>query len=94
MRSRYAAYALKLESYLLDTWDASSRPASLEWDQMPGQWLGLQILDAPAAAGDEGVVEFVARYRVNGRAGRLHERSRFLRRAGRWYYLDGSFPGG
>ena len=34
-------------------------------------------------------VEFVARYRVNGRAGRLHERSRFVREANRWYYVDG-----
>ena len=41
-------------------------------------------------------VEFVARYKVNGRAHRLHEVSRFVREAGeggmRWFYLDGSFP--
>ena len=36
------------------------------------------------------MVEFVARYRQGGgRAGRLHESSRFVREAGRWYYLDG-----
>ena len=34
-------------------------------------------------------VEFVARYRVAGRAVRLHERSRFVREDGRWYYLEG-----
>jgi len=34
-------------------------------------------------------VEFVARYRVGGRAVRLHERSRFVREAGRWLYVDG-----
>lgn len=91
MRSRYAAYVLKRTSYLLATWDRSTRPACLAWDEMPDQWLGLQILAAPAALADVGEVEFVARYRKNGRAGRLHERSRFVRRAGRWYYLDGSF---
>ena len=35
------------------------------------------------------LIEFVARYRVGGRAVRLHERSRFVREAGRWYYVDG-----
>jgi SEC-C motif-containing protein len=34
-------------------------------------------------------VEFVARYRVQGRGGRLHERSRFVREDGRWLYVDG-----
>lgn len=50
-------------------------------------------------AGDKrqwGTVEFVARFRINGRAQRLHEISRFVceqEAAGpRWYYVDGSFP--
>ena len=34
----------------------------------------------------------VARYKVVGRAFRLHETSRFIRRDGRWYYVDGEFP--
>jgi SEC-C motif-containing protein len=39
---------------------------------------------------DSAEVEFVARSRpANGPAHRLHERSRFLREGGRWYYLDG-----
>ena len=41
---------------------------------------------------DRDTVEFVARYKVNGRAQRLHEVSRFVREDGRWFYLDGSFP--
>jgi SEC-C motif-containing protein len=41
---------------------------------------------------DHDSVEFVARYKVNGRAHRLHEVSRFVREQGRWFYLDGSFP--
>ncbi|MNT37356.1 hypothetical protein D3C72_1734910 [compost metagenome] len=36
-----------------------------------------------------GVVTFVARYKVNGRAGRMQERSRFVREQGLWRYLDG-----
>jgi SEC-C motif-containing protein len=34
-------------------------------------------------------VEFVARYKLNGRAFRLHETSRFERVGGRWLYVDG-----
>lgn len=41
-------------------------------------------------------VEFVARYKIAGRAYRLHEISRFVCEQGvdgpRWYYVDGSFP--
>ena len=39
------------------------------------------------------VVEFVARYRVAGRAVRLHETSRFVREGGRWFYVDGDLHG-
>jgi SEC-C motif-containing protein len=35
------------------------------------------------------VVEFVARYKVNGRAFRMHETSRFERIEGCWFYRDG-----
>jgi SEC-C motif domain protein len=45
-----------------------------------------------AAAGDEATVEFVARYKIGGRAHRLHEISRFVREQGQWFYVDGSFP--
>ena len=86
MRSRYSAYALGLIDYLLATWHASTSPGELEL--YPTQWLGLEVRHA-AATQDAGVVEFVARYRVDGRAHRLHETSRFVREAGAWYYIDG-----
>ena len=41
------------------------------------------------AAGDAGVVEFVARCKSNGRAERMEETSRFVRQEGRWLYIDG-----
>jgi SEC-C motif-containing protein len=34
-------------------------------------------------------VEFVARYKVNGRAFKLQETRRFVKEDGRWYYVDG-----
>ena len=91
MRSRYAAYVLGLDDYLLNTWHASTRPASLS-DDAPVKWLGLSVKRAWDGAADEGFVEFVARYRAGGGAAtRLHEVSRFVREDGRWFYVDGVF---
>lgn len=92
MRSRYTAYVLKLEDYLLRTWHTQSRPERLDLQQDSSQWLGLKILKAPPVQGEERLVEFLARYKVNGRAYRLHEVSRFLLEEGRWFYVDGVFP--
>lgn len=91
MRSRYCAFVLGNEDYLLASWAASTRPEALDLHEDPVKWLGLQIVTTEAGgAGDEqGVVEFVARYKLGGRAGRLHERSRFVREEGAWRYLDG-----
>lgn len=95
MRSRYTAYVFGIEDYLLATWHASTRPAVLDLDtQRATKWLGLEVKSGRVAEA-EASVEFVARYRVGGRAVRLHEVSRFVREAGRWYYVDGvvnSFP--
>ena len=88
MRSRYSAFVLEDAAYLQATWHASQRPATLDFE--PGvRWLGLSVKDFRATAENRAEVEFVARYRVGGRAVRLHERSRFVREGGRWFYLDG-----
>jgi SEC-C motif-containing protein len=57
----------------------------------PVKWIGLEVLQADES-GDAGVVEFVARCKINGRAERMHELSRFVREQGRWYYIDGQVP--
>jgi SEC-C motif-containing protein len=95
MRSRYSAYVLKREDYLLATWHGSTRPAHLKLaTQQPSPtWLGLTVKHYEAT-GDEAVVEFVARLRYGGgKAQRMHEISRFVREDGRWFYVDGEFPG-
>ena len=91
MRSRYCAYVLCNEPYLLATWHPSTRPDSIPLD--PAQkWLGLTVLDAKATGELSAEVEFIARSRVsNAAALRLHERSRFVREDGRWLYVDGDF---
>ena len=88
MRSRYSAYALGLLEYLQATWHASTRPADLTLDPA-AKWLGLEVRASRQIDPDHAEVEFVARFREAGRAVRLHERSRFVREGGRWYYLDG-----
>jgi len=113
MRSRYTAYTQRNEDYLRATWHPSTRPqdAILDKDEHL-RWLGLEIKSAlrlrqrkaelpdhPGSDADSDTVEFVARFKVGGRAHRLHETSRFLREPDpaiggtpRWFYLDGTFP--
>jgi SEC-C motif-containing protein len=89
MRSRYAAFVLCNETYLLATWHSSTRPSSVSFDSKQ-KWLGLKIVAATGTSADKAEVEFIARYRIGGgSAARLHERSRFVKEAGRWYYIDG-----
>ena len=90
MRSRFSAFALGLREYLLASWHPSTRPGSLDLDA-DVVWRRLQLVDTVAGGPDdaEGIVEFRASYRDARGAGLLHERSRFIREAGRWAYLDG-----
>jgi len=90
MRSRYTAFVLGEAGWLLESWHASTRPAALDLGEEPRQkWIGLQVRAHRTIDEDHAEVEFVARYRVGGRAQRLHETSRFVREDGRWFYVDG-----
>jgi SEC-C motif domain protein len=92
MRSRYCAYIRRDEAYLLRTWHPAARPDCLNIACDDGlRWIGLKILNRTAGGANDnsGTVEFVARYKVGGKAGRLHENSRFVREDGKWYYVDG-----
>lgn len=89
MRSRYTAFVLERADYLLATWHASRRPSGISFD--PGvKWLGLEVRQHLPLDETHAEVEFVARQKSPGSAAiRLHERSRFVRELGRWYYVDG-----
>jgi SEC-C motif-containing protein len=88
MRSRYAAFVLEDADYLLATWHPSTRPPEVSFE--PGlKWLGLELREHRVTDPSHAEVEFVARSRLAGRATRLHERSRFVRADGRWFYVDG-----
>ena len=90
MRSRYAAFVLFKPDYLINTWHETTRPANLALDRTQ-KWIGLKIIGTKLGgpADDIGEVEFVARFKVSGKAYRLHERSRFRKEQQRWYYVDG-----
>lgn len=89
MRSRYSAFVQGRADYLLASWHASTRPATLALDGAI-RWLGLSLRARRITGEHSAEVEFVARSRRGGgRAERLHERSRFVREQGRWFYVDG-----
>lgn len=93
MRSRYTAYTLADAPYLLATWHASTRPAALklaagEDANAQPQWIGLKVKAHKVEDAAHASVDFVARYRINGRAHKLEELSYFVKEQGRWYYLS------
>lgn len=93
MRSRYSAYVVSATDYLRATWAPHTCPTDLDTDPAAAdapRWLGLQIKAFAETDADHATVEFVARYKVGGRAHRLHELSRFVRgEDGCWRYVDG-----
>lgn len=89
MRSRYSAFVLCNESYLLATWHNSARPNTVAFEPKM-KWLGLRIVASKTTTETTAEVEFIARYRIGGgSAARQHERSRFVLEHGRWFYIDG-----
>ncbi|MGH8846106.1 MAG: YchJ family protein [Polaromonas sp.] len=89
MRSRYSAFVLERADYLLATWHAAQRPPAIGFEAGV-KWLGLEVRQHRQVDDTHAEVEFVARQKSAGcPATRLHERSRFVREAGRWYYVDG-----
>ncbi len=95
MRSRYTAFALGDAGYLVRTWHPRTRPADLDsLERHRRRWTGLRVLRAEAGGPQdaEGLVEFEADYLDGGRRGAQHEVSRFVRRGGRWVYLEAVDP--
>jgi len=95
MRSRYAAFVLRLQDYLVRTTHPAKTPTSLRSDLQATfatvQWTGLQILSTSQGgpADKMGKVKFEAKYTEAGVLRSMVEHSRFRRRAGIWYYFDG-----
>jgi SEC-C motif-containing protein len=70
--------------------------AAKSWSKN-SEWLGLSIVSTEKGTEDDqdGMVEFVARYKQSG-AGKEenhHERGTFKRESGKWLYVDGNIVG-
>ncbi|MBS0225996.1 MAG: hypothetical protein JSS25_06640 [Proteobacteria bacterium] len=90
MRSRYSAYVMGLEDYLLMSWHPTTRPQPpLLPTDATLKWLRLKVIAHHAIDVDHAEVEFIARCLDNGARRDLHERSRFVRESGDWFYVDG-----
>ena len=90
MRSRYSAFALGLEAYLLSSWHPSTRPAALELDaDTVWQRLIIEQTERGGPFDATGTVTFTAVARTPAGRHAQRERSRFVREAGRWTYVDG-----
>ncbi|MDH2424232.1 YchJ family metal-binding protein [Sphaerisporangium sp. TRM90804] len=94
MRSRYTAFAVEDEAYLLRTWHPATRPPRVEFERGL-RWTGLQIagVSGGGPADTRGTVTFEARYTHLGRSGELRERSRFARHESAWVYVEGTATG-
>ena len=95
MRSRYTAYAVGQVDYIVATHVAEGRDgvdknATAEWSKQ-AEWRGLEIVATEAGGPDDaiGTVEFIARYAISGNELSHHERSRFRKDDGAWFYVDG-----
>jgi len=90
MRSRYTAFVLGNADYLLQSWHPKTRPSRVSLDDNT-RWLSLQIVSTHAgqAQDDQGVVEFCATFMSGVEYRVLHEKSRFEKISGHWFYLDG-----
>lgn len=89
MRSRYSAFVLCNEPYLLTTWHPSRRPLQIAF--APDQsWLGLTVVGMRVMGAESAEVEFIARSRI-GRSAEIrhHQLSRFAREGGVWWYVEG-----
>lgn len=91
MRSRFKAFRESDADWLIKTWHESTRPGNLDLSDNP-TWRGLQIIDTVDGGPDDetGIVEFRATHvQEGGGVGVLHERSRFIKEDGLWYYVEG-----
>jgi SEC-C motif domain protein len=92
MRSRYSAFVVKQETYLLATWDVAKRPRSLDLSNDTTCWQRLEIIRCHKGRADQsqGTVEFKAYFQQDEEDFVLHEISRFAKKNAVWLYIDGA----
>lgn len=96
MRSRYSAFVNNNLDYVMQT---ITGPAARDFSRDDAQnwvdhveWVGLEVKEVSSVANDTGFVEFIARFKVQGKDQMLHEIGEFHRQDGVWSYYDGKYP--
>lgn len=91
MRSRYTAFTLGDNEYILKSWAAETRPQSVQTDAASIQWLKLQVDKCHKGGTNDkaGLVTFTASFLSGGHLCKLHEESSFIKEKDIWYYLEG-----
>ncbi len=95
MMARYCAF-VKLEmdflekSYNPDKLEGYDRDSTFRWAK-ESAWKGLEIVEClnGQESDEEGVVEFKAKYVSGGSEYIHHEKAKFLKREGVWFFMDG-----
>ncbi len=94
MRSRYSAYVLGLTDYLCAT-TLPAQQAALDIEGMRAwslgsTWLGLEVESHELLGGqpEHAFVTFTARWHDERGEHQHRERSAFVQRGGRWYFID------
>ncbi|MBC8011447.1 MAG: YchJ family protein [Burkholderiales bacterium] len=98
MRSRYSAYSKRNYIHLRRTLSKEqqadfSEADAREWAES-SDWLGLDVTATEGGGADdqEGVVDFVARFRTAGEERKHVEKARFAREDGQWVYVGQVVP--
>ncbi len=91
MRSRYTAFTMDENAYLLSSWAKETRPEKMDTKETPVQWIGLDVESSEKGeiTDSEGTVTFIAHFIVTSRLCHLREKSRFIKEDNKWFYLDG-----
>ena len=91
MRSRYTAFTLADNTYLMTSWAPETRPKEVKAENDAIQWIGLDVEECEKGGteDEDGSVTFTAGFLSSGHLCQLQEKSRFVRQEGLWYYLDG-----
>ena len=95
MRSRYSAFATGNGNYLIQSQSIQTREESnkeevIRWAKSV-KWIKLEIIHSINGSKNDstGIVEFKAHYMRNFLKHSIHERSKFVKEKGKWYYLEG-----
>jgi SEC-C motif-containing protein len=93
MRSRFSAFHVGDEAYLLRTWHPSTRPPRIDFGKAL-RWQRLEVLQTAGGSylDTDGTVHFRAHYIERNHAGHMDEHSRFVVQDGAWLYVGPLAP--